>query len=144
MIDFDKIDRLLHLLEAGEIEKIIEESKQGYVVNGDDTSGPLPFPEFKVEIFSNEGEYKPPHIHVTKGDTKIKVFILTGELYNVISEGSFSISKLVKLTNKWLPLPSTSNPNKTNREMCMEMWRHRNPNWKGDKKDKQKFVNKNY
>lgn len=109
--------------------------EMAHINNKDGGNSPMNPDVYKVDVRSDEGDHRPPHIHIMHkaNGWEVKVYISNGELYQVEKYGNRKrtdkFADVVKLAKEWLPMQSTlfGMTDKKNYETALIQWRVLNP-----------------
>lgn len=95
----------------------------------DDSLSPFPYNKYQLWVQGDNSPHKPPHMHINypQEGWEIKVFIESGDLWQVVSYGKRekmdSFSDIIKMVKEWFKL-ETKMPGRigTNQEAALHEW----------------------
>ena len=95
----------------------------------DGSKSPFPSNKYRLWVQGDNSAHKPPHMHISYSQDgwEIKVYIETGELWQVVSFGNRGrtdrFEDIIKLVKEWFPLTTTM-PGRigTNQEAAINEW----------------------
>lgn len=113
-------------IENDSPKEIIKEMLNEMVrINIDENNGEFPYNKYEISVHSNDHE--PAHFHIITSEFDIKFYISTGEVFEKSAEKVEIGKKLEPKVKRWLKQKSASEPEISNKKVCMLAWRMTHP-----------------